>query len=82
MAIYILALLVLAYALSMWWFWWRPLMAIGFAIAAMTVAVGSTASYAHAHRAMAKSVVEAPQSAPVQQVRLRYYGGPKSPMYP
>ena len=24
MAIYILAALVLAYALVMWWFWWRP----------------------------------------------------------
>lgn len=54
----------------------------GFAVAAMTVAVGSTASYAHAHRAKVKSVMAAPQPAPVQQVRLRYYGGPKSPMYP
>jgi hypothetical protein len=26
MAIYILAALVLLYALAMWWFWWRPLM--------------------------------------------------------
>jgi hypothetical protein len=26
MAIYVLAALVLAYALAMWWFWWRPLM--------------------------------------------------------
>jgi hypothetical protein len=26
MAIYILAALVLAYALAMWWFCWRPLM--------------------------------------------------------
>jgi hypothetical protein len=57
-------------------------LATGFAIAAMTVAAGGTASYANVHRAKAKSVVAAPQSAPVQQVRLRYYGGPKSPMYP
>jgi hypothetical protein len=26
MAIYIFAALILAYALAMWWFWWRPSM--------------------------------------------------------
>jgi hypothetical protein len=30
MAIYILAALVLAYALAMWWFWWRPAEHVGF----------------------------------------------------
>jgi hypothetical protein len=59
------------------------ILAIGFTVAVMTVAVGSGTGYAYAHKAKAKSVAAtAPQYAPEHQVRLRYYGGPKSPMYP
>lgn len=59
------------------------ILAIGFTVAVMTVAVGSGTSYAYAHKAKGKLVVaKAPQYVPEQQVRLRYYGGPKSPMYP
>jgi hypothetical protein len=58
-------------------------LAIGLTVAATTVVIGSTAGYAYAHKARAKSVVaKAPQYVPEHQVRLRYYGGPKSPMYP
>ena len=56
-------------------------LAVGFTVAVMTTAVASTAGHAYAHRAKTKLVVaKAPQYAPVHQVKLRYYGGPKSPM--
>ena len=58
-------------------------LAIRLTVAAMTVVIGSTAGHACAHNAKAKSVVaKVPQYVPERQVRLRYYGGPKSPMYP
>ena len=54
---------------------------IGFAVVAMVVAVGGTNSYAYT--AKTKWVVaKVPQYAPEQNVKMRYYGGPKSPMYP
>jgi hypothetical protein len=50
---------------------------IGFT-AAVIIAVGGSNSYAGTHRA--KLIVA---KAPLQHsVSLRYYGGPKSPMYP
>lgn len=56
---------------------------IGLTVAVMMIAVGSTSGYAYAHRAKAKLVVAAaPQYVHEQPVKMRYYGGPKSPMYP
>jgi hypothetical protein len=56
-------------------------LAIGFTVVVTTIAVGNTAGYAHVHKAKARLVVaKAPQYAAEHQVRLRYYGGPKSPM--
>jgi hypothetical protein len=56
---------------------------IGFTAAAMIIAVGSTNSYANTHKAKAKLVAAtAPQYVHEQPVKMRYYGGPKSPMYP
>jgi hypothetical protein len=57
-------------------------LSIGVTVAMMTAMVGSTAGYAHTHKAKAKSVLATtPQYVPQQQAKLRYYGGPKSPMY-
>jgi hypothetical protein len=54
---------------------------IGCTVALMMIAVGSTTSYSQ--RAKTKRVVAtAPQYVHEQPVKLRYYGGPKSPMYP
>jgi hypothetical protein len=50
-----------------------------FVAGAFVLGLGSVAS----HAAKSKSVVVRVSQAPSQQpVRLRYYGGPKSPMYP
>jgi hypothetical protein len=58
-------------------------LAIGFAAAVMNIAIGNTDSYAYSHKAKAKLIVAAaPQYANEQPVKMRYYGGPKSPMYP
>jgi hypothetical protein len=53
----------------------------GFMVAAMVVAAGAN-GYAHTHRATTKGTAKMTQSAPEPSVKLRYYGGPKSPMYP
>jgi|HubBroStandDraft_6_1064221.scaffolds.fasta_scaffold1729806_1 hypothetical protein len=54
----------------------------GFMVAAMVVAAGAN-GYAHTHRATTtKGTAKVTQSAPEPSVKLRYYGGPKSPMYP
>jgi hypothetical protein len=46
---------------------------------ALVLGLGSGASYAAKSKPV---VVKVSQAAPSQPVRLRYYGGPKSPMYP
>jgi hypothetical protein len=46
---------------------------------ALVVGLGSDASYAAKSKQV---VVRVSQASPSQPVRLRYYGGPKSPMYP
>jgi hypothetical protein len=43
------------------------------------VATCGTGSEAHARKAVKQSAVQAPAPQPV---KMRYYGGPKSPMYP
>lgn len=55
----------------------------GLTAVAMLIAFGSTNSYAYHHRAKAKWVVaKAPVYVAEPNIKLRYYGGPKSPMYP
>jgi hypothetical protein len=46
---------------------------------ALVLGLGNGASYAAKSKPVFVRVSQAP---PVQPVRLRYYGGPKSPMYP
>jgi hypothetical protein len=46
---------------------------------ALVLVLGSDASYAAKSKQV---VVRVSQAPPSQPVRLRYYGGPKSPMYP
>jgi hypothetical protein len=47
---------------------------------ALVLGLGSGASYAAKSKPVVVKVSQA--AAPSQPVRLRYYGGPKSPMYP
>ena len=55
---------------------------VAITVAAMIIAVTGS-SYAYTHRAKAKFVVAAvPQYVHAQPIKMRYYGGPKSPMYP
>jgi hypothetical protein len=58
------------------------LTAIGLALGAMIIAVGANEVFAHTQRTKTKPVAKATQIAPEPTVKLRYYGGPKSPMYP
>ena len=54
---------------------------IGFAVAVLSIAAGYTGSCAAAHKL--KPVIDkAPRYIQDQNVKLRYYGGPKNPMYP
>jgi hypothetical protein len=54
----------------------------GLIVAAILVAAGAN-GYAHTHRAnTTKGTAKVTQSASEPGVKLRYYGGPKSPMYP
>jgi hypothetical protein len=54
----------------------------GFMLAAIVVAAGAN-GYAHTHRATTtKATAKVTQPAPEPSMKLRYYGGPKSPMYP
>jgi hypothetical protein len=46
---------------------------------ALVLVLSSDASYAAKSKQV---VVRVSQAPPSQPVRLRYYGGPKSPMYP
>jgi hypothetical protein len=55
------------------------LAATTFVASALVVGLGSGASYAAKSKPV---VVKVSQAAPAQPVRLRYYGGPKSPMSP
>jgi hypothetical protein len=47
-------------------------------VASALVVLGSDCSFAGKSRSVAVKVSQAPS----QPVKLRYYGGPKSPMYP
>ncbi len=50
---------------------------IGFAVAVLTVAdTGSSAA------SRKPNITKVPHATQQQTVKLRYYGGPKSPMYP
>jgi hypothetical protein len=46
---------------------------------ALVIGLGSDLSFAGKSRSV---VVRVSQAPPTQPVKLRYYGGPKSPMYP
>jgi hypothetical protein len=52
---------------------------IGFAVAVLTVAGADTGSSAASRK---PNITKAPHASQQQTVKLRYYGGPKSPMYP
>jgi hypothetical protein len=58
------------------------LTAIGLALGAIVIAAGASEVLAHAQRTKTKPVAKVTQIAPEPSVKLRYYGGPKSPMYP
>ena len=49
---------------------------------ALVVGLGSDYGFAGKSRAVAVRVSQAPSPPASQPVKLRYYGGPKSPMYP
>jgi hypothetical protein len=52
----------------------------GAAVAAMIM---TTATASYAHKAKTRwDAAKAPQYGPEPNIKLRYYGGPKSPMYP
>ena len=52
-------------------------------VVAVMLAAAVANGHAYTHRAMTtKNAGKATQSASEPNVKLRYYGGPKSPMYP
>jgi hypothetical protein len=54
--------------------------AVAAAIVASALVIGLGSDYSFAGKS--RSVVAKVAQAPSQPVKLRYYGGPKSPMYP
>ncbi len=49
---------------------------------ALVIGLGSDYSFAGKSRSAVVRVSQAPSQPVSQPVKLRYYGGPKSPMYP
>jgi len=59
------------------------LLTFGFMVAVMMMVGAGANGYAYTQRATTmKSAAKVTQHAPEPNVKLRYYGGPKSPMYP
>jgi hypothetical protein len=58
------------------------LIAAGLTLCAMTIGAGTREADAFTQRPKAKPTAKITQYASEPSVRLRYYGGPKSPMYP